>query len=83
MYGSLSILLATIVAIPQAARSNPLQVACHTISMVTLEFLPRSHQPIRFVVTSSHANLIGSCDLGSTFLVTSDVPSTCNQRYPI
>ena len=31
---------------------------------------------IRFVVTSSHANLIGSCDLGSTFLVTSDLRST-------
>ena len=53
-------------------------------SLVTLEFVPRSHQPIRFVVTSSHANLIGSCDLGSTFLVTSDlqsaVQSICNRE---
>ena len=44
-------------------------------SLVTLEFLPRSHQPIRFVVTSLQANLIGSRDLGSTFLVTSDLQS--------
>ena len=44
-------------------------------SLVTLEFLPRSHQPIRFEVTSSHENLIGSCDLGSTCLVTSNLQS--------
>ena len=44
-------------------------------ALCTLDFIPRSHQPIRFVVTSSHANLIGSCDPGSV-TITSDL-----QRY--
>ena len=64
--------------ITSPARGERVWYTCHTAdcrSLVTLEFLPRSHRPIRFEVTSSHTNLIGSCDLGSTFLVTSDLQS--------
>ena len=50
-------------------------VYCTSHVTCTLDFIPRLHQPIRFVVTSSHANLIGSCDPGSV-TITSNL-----QRY--